>query len=327
MKRHLKSLMLVILICGLSSGVLHADDRKMTAADVERMIGELSNWGRWGDDDQFGTINLITKEKRKSAAALVLKGISVSMAQTLLTAPAADSPSPFEHKMVVAPNENNAWAVDSLSVVFHGFGHSHIDSLCHLSHKGQYYNGNPISTVTMDGCKTGSVSSLGDGIFTRAVLMDIPRLKNKKWLEPGPPVYTEDLEAWEKKTGAKVGAGDAVLLRTGRWLRRAELGAWKSSEGFAGFHASTVKWLRERDVAIIGSDAGLDVYPSGVKGVGAPVHEMVLVALGMPILDTMNLEAVAEMAAELNRWEFLLTAAPLRVPHGTGSPINAVATF
>lgn len=86
-------------------------------------------------------------------------------------------------------------------------------------------------------------------------------------------------------------------------------------------------WLKERDVAIIGSDAALDVSPSGVERVGSPVHMLVLVALGMPILDAMNLEAVAEKSADLNHWEFLLTAAPLKVSGGTGSPLNAIATF
>jgi len=298
-----------------------------TAADVDKLFAEVSNWGRWGKDDQLGTINLITPEKRIAAAALVKNGLSVSLAQPLLTEPAADSPSAFEHKMVAVPSDKNAWAVDSLSVIFHGFGHSHIDSLCHLSHNGQYYNGHSISTVTEKGCTKGSIATLAEGIFTRAVLMDIPRLKKKKWLDPGTPVYVEDLETWEKLIGIRVGRGDAILLRTGRWTRRAELGPWKASEGFAGFHASTLRWLKKRDVAIIGTDGGLDVYPSGVEGVGAPVHLVVLAALGMPILDTMNLEAVSKMAEELKRWEFLLTAAPLPVPNGTGSPLNAIATF
>lgn len=305
---------------------INAKDVK-NAADVDKLVTQLSNWGRWGKDDQLGTLNLITQEKRVAAAGLVKKGISVSLALPTLTEPAADSPSPYKHKMVVIPSEKNAWAVDSLEVVFHGFGHSHMDALCHLSHKGQYYNGRSISTVTEKGCTTGSIANIADGIFTRAVLMDIPRLKGKQWLEPGTGVTIEDLEAWEKHTGIKVGSGDAVLLRTGRWSRREALGPWSAGEGFAGFHVSTVEWLKQRDVAIVGTDGGLDVYPSGVEGVGAPVHLLVLVALGMPILDTMDLEAVADKAADLGRWEFLLTAAPLPVPNGTGSPLNAIATF
>ena len=305
----------------------HAADDDLTVADLERMMVDLSNWGRWGADHQLGTLNLITAEKRIQAAGLVKLGVSVSMAQTLLTTPQIDSPSAFEHEMVVTPNDTNPWAVDRLSVVFHGLGHSHIDSLCHHGYKGKYYNDNSVSTITSDGCGTGSVITMADGIFTRAVLMDIPRLKGEKWLEPGTPVFAEDLEAWEQQIGIRVGSGDAVLLRTGRWARREALGAWDPGQGFAGFHASAVAWLKQRDVAIVGTDAGLDVSPSGMEGEGSPVHILVLVALGMPILDAMNLEAVAQKAAELERWEFLLTAAPLKVPTGTGSPLNAIATF
>lgn len=323
-------LTVVILALGIFPARNYAQSQAaepVTSEDVNGLIEELSNWGRWGKEDQLGTLNLITPEKRVAAAALVTEGVSISLSHPLLTEPAADNPSPFEHKMVAIPSETNAWAVDSISVVFHGFGHSHMDALCHLSHKGQYYNGRSISTVTDAGCAKGAIAIAGNGIFTRAVLMDIPRLKNRKWLEPGTPVYVEDLEAWEKEAGVKVGPGDAVLLRTGRWARRAELGPWEASQGFAGFHVSTVRWLKERDVAIVGTDGGLDVYPSGVAGVGAPVHLLVLVALGMPILDTMDFAAVADAAALRKRWEFLLTAAPLRIPTGTGSPLNPIATF
>lgn len=303
----------------------HVQAQQLSAAEVDQMVTELSNWGRWGPDDQLGTLNLITEEKRRSAAALVTRGTSVSMAQTVLTETAADNGNPFEHEMQVLPNQNNPWAVDKFGVRFHGLTHSHIDSLCHHHYQGSYYNNKSVDQVTEQGCATGSVMTMADGIFTRGILMDIPRLKGVDWLEPGTPVMIEDLEAWEAETGITVGSGDAVLLRTGRWARREALGA--DNRGFAGWHASTVAWLKERDVAIIGSDAALDVSPSGVEGVGSPVHMLVLVALGMPILDAMNLEAVAEKSAELNRWEFLLTAAPLKVTGGTGSPLNAIATF
>ena len=114
-----------------------------------------------------------------------------------------------------------------------------------------------------------------------------------------------DLEAWEKQAGIKVGSGDAILLHTGRWLRRAKEGPTQGA--YAGFHASTLPWLKVRDVAVIGTDGGLDVYPSGVPDSGAPVHTLVLTALGMPILDVMDLTAVSVAAAERKRWteEFL----------------------
>ncbi|MEE3238116.1 MAG: cyclase family protein [Pseudomonadota bacterium] len=303
-----------------------AESQQITSEQVDLMVTQLSNWGRWGSDDQLGTLNLVTKEKRLAASKLVEHGVSVSMAQDLITERAVDNGNPFEHSMEVQPSDNNPWAVDRVGVRFHGLVHSHIDSLCHHHYQGKYYNNRSIADVTESGCNAGSVMTMVDGIFTRAILMDIPRLKGQEWLEPGYAVTVADLEAWEAEAGLRVGSGDAVLLRTGRWARRDALGPW-AREGFAGWHVSTVEWLKERDVAIIGSDAALDVSPSGVEGVGSPVHMLVLVALGMPILDAMNLEAVAEKAVELNKWEFLLTAAPLRVRDGTGSPLNAIATF
>ena len=297
----------------------------ITAATIDAWATELSNAGRWGEDDQLGTLNLITPAVRVAAAKLVTEGVSVSMAHPLLTARSADNWTPFEHRMQATPERAGGWATDTWSLMFHGFAHSHIDALCHLAYKGKYYNGFPMSETTAEGCKNLAVTNIGDGIFTRGVLMDIPRLKGKAWLDPGEAVTVADLEAWEKQAGIKVGSGDAILLHTGRWLRRAKEGPTQGA--YAGFHASTVPWLKARDVAVVGTDGGLDVYPSGVPDSGAPVHTLVLTALGMPILDVMDLTEVSAAAAERKRWSFLLTAAPMRVPNGTGSAINAIATF
>lgn len=297
----------------------------VTAATIDQWSKELSNGGRWGETDQLGTLNLITPAKRVAAAKLVTEGVSVSMAHPLLTEPAADNGTPFEHRMQATPEQAGGWATDIWRVMFHGFAHSHIDALCHLAYQGKYYNGFAMTETTAAGCKNLSIANIGDGIFTRGVLMDIPRLKGRAWLEPAEAVYVADLEAWEKQAGVEVGPGDAVLLHTGRWLRRAAKGPHEG--GYPGFHAAIVPWLKARDVAVIGTDGGLDVYPSGIEGVGAPVHTLVLTALGMPILDVMDLTDVAAVAAERKRWTFLLTAAPLRATAGTGSPINSIATF
>ena len=302
-----------------------AAEPALTAETIEAWAIELSNHARWGKDDQRGTLNLITPAKRVAAAKLVTEGVSISMAHPLLTEAAADNTSPFEHAMQVLPEQAGGWATDHFGIMFHGFGHSHIDALCHLAYKGSYYNGFAQSGTTADGCTKLSIANIGDGIFTRGVLLDIPRLKGRDWLEPGEAVRVEDIEAWEEVAGFRIEPGDAVVLHTGRWLRRAAKGPHEG--GYPGFHASVVPWLKARDVAVIGTDGGLDVYPSGIEGVGAPVHTLVLTALGMPILDVMDLTAAAEAAAKHKRWTFLLTAAPLRAEGGTGSPINAIATF
>jgi kynurenine formamidase len=165
------------------------------------------------------------------------------------------------------------------------------------------------------------------GIVTRGVLMDIARLRGVEYLEPGTAIYPEDLEAWEAATGIRVGPGDAVFVRSGRWARRAAQGPWATGRLAAGLHASVAPWLHQRGVAILGSDYTNDALPSGIEGVSMPIHQLTLVAMGMPLFDNLDLEAVAVAAADRGRWEFLLVAAPLAVPGGTGSPLNPLAIF
>jgi len=168
---------------------------------------------------------------------------------------------------------------------------------------------------------------LKDGVLTRGILIDIPRLKGVPYLEPGTPITRGDIEMWEAKAGVRMSAGDVVLVRTGRWARRAALGPHSIQTTSAGVHVSAVPLFRARDIAMIGSDAGLDVTPSGVHGVGNPVHTILIVGMGVTIIDNADLERLAETAARLNRWEFLFSAAPIPVTGATGSLINAVATF
>ncbi len=297
------------------------------AAEIETWLEELSNAGRWGDDDQLGTVNLITPEKRKAAATLVKEGISVSLAHPTLTDSNLDNANPWEHALLLSGETQGPWAVDRLAVVFHGYAHSHLDAACHMFHDGKMYNGYPRESVTAQGCGEMAIDALRDGIFTRGVLMDLPRLRGERWLEPGTPIYPQDLEAWEEQAGVRVGEGDVLLIRTGRWARRDSEGAWDVSALSAGLHASCAPWLRERGVAVLGSDVASDVFPSRVEGYSHPVHLLVLVAMGMPIFDNLDLEALAEEAQKQRRWEFLLTAAPMPIPGGTGSPLNPIATF
>ncbi len=296
---------------------------QLTKEDTDRWMSELSNWGRWGRDDQLGAINLITPQKRKQAAALVKEGFSVSLARDVDKEEAIDNPSPFRH--VITRTEQ--FAGDTYSVSYHGFAHTHVDALCHMFYQGKMYNGYSKKEVSEKGARRLGIHKLKDGIFTRGILFDIPRLKGVPYLEPGTPIYPEDLEAWEKKAGVRVSSGDAVFLRTGRWARRAAVGPWDVSKRSSGLHVSCARWLKERDVALLGSEAASDVLPSGVKGLSHPIHQLVLIAMGVHIFDSCDLEALGEAAASRERWEFLLTAAPLPVGGGTGSPLNPIATF
>ena len=301
---------------------------KLTKADIDRMVTELSNWGRWGKDDQLGALNLITVAKRKQAAALVTEGASVSLARNTNSESDTDNSSPYNHTMNLTGDSEGQWSVDTFSVLFHGYQHTHMDALCHIFYQGKMYNGFSQREVTAKGAQKLAITNLKQGIFTRGILMDMAALKGKPYLELGDAIYPEDLEAWEKKAGIKVGAGDAVFIRTGRWARRAVKGAWDvEKDGSAGLHASCARWLKQRDVALLGSDAASDVLPSGIEGVTHPVHLLTLNAMGVHIFDNCDLEALSEATAKRKRWSFLLTAAPIPITGGTGSPLNPIATF
>ncbi len=308
------------------------ESHDLTQADIERMMEELSNWGRWGPNDQLGAANLITPAKRLEAVALATEGITVSLEHRLLIEEAPDVPSPFQRRMLGLPDPTEEPAFrggvsDNYNISYHAYSHSHIDSLCHILYKGQMYNGASQETITEEGCTNNSIVNLQGGIVTRGVLMDIPRLKGVPYLEPGTPIYQEDLEAWEEMAGVTVRPGDAVFVRTGRWARRADVGPWAVAREAAGLHASTMPWVKARDVSFLGGDAASDVVPSLSEGGGLPVQMWTCVARGVDLFDNQDLEALAETAARLNRWEFLLVAGPLAVETGTGSPVNAIAVF
>ena len=295
----------------------------VTKADIERWKKELSNWGRWGKADEIGALNLITPAKRKQAATLVKEGFSVSLSRDMETETAVDNGNPLEHTMLSIGG-------DRLAIRFHGYAHSHLDSLAHVSDNGVFYNGYaPVAEAVMkaNGHSRNSIHNLKNGIFTRGVLIDIPRLKGVEYLEPGARIYPEDLEAWEKKAGVKVTAGDALFIRTGRWVRRAKVGPWPINQQAAGLDASVIPWLKQRDIALLGGESPQDAAPPIGDTGNLPVHNFALVYLGVHLFDNVDLTAVSEAAAARKRWDFLLTVAPWAVVGGTGSPLNPIATF
>ncbi|MCH7531853.1 MAG: cyclase family protein [Gemmatimonadetes bacterium] len=317
----------VVMTLGLGGAtmVLEAQDGTRAPRNLEEfdvMFRELSNWGRWGASDERGTLNLITPAKIREAAALVRSGITVSLSHNPMPEAAPDNPvTAFEHTM------GRGFRSDTYSFTYHGYGVSHIDALCHFAHNGRLYNDVPTSASTSEGCSKNGIQNLKNGIVTRGILLDFPRLKGVPYLEPGTPIYIEDIEAWERQAAVTVSAGDVIFIRTGRWARREALGPWQLSGNSAGLHASVLPWIKERDVAFVGSDAATDVMPSMVEGITQPVHTFLIAGLGSNIFDNMDLEALAETAARLNRWEFMLTAGPIPVTGGTGSPLNPIAVF
>lgn len=297
-------------------------------ATLDSWMKEFSNWGRWGPKDQMGAVNLITPEVRRRAAALVKEGFSVSLSRDTDTVKAADNSLPFVQKMLASGTDPNPmFAVDTYTMSHHGASLTHMDALSHMVYEGKLYNGYPQSQVNKEGAHQLAVNAYKQGLFSRGVLMDIPRLKGLKYLELSTPILASDLDAWEKKAGIKVRSGDIVFIRTGRWARRAEKGPWDTDKASAGLHVSAVRWLKERDIAVLGSDVHAELMPSPVPRTAYPVHQLVIIAMGVPMLDNCDLEALGQATASRNRWEFLLTAAPLSVPLGTGSALNPIATF
>src|SRR4051812_20177592 len=202
-------------------------DEFRSHGDFDRWMRELSNWGRWGKDDQLGALNLVTPAKRSQALRLVREGVSVSLARDAEKESSPDNGSPFVHKMDRAGTNNAGFScADTYSVSYHGMAHTHIDSLCHMFYEGKMYNGFSQTNVLADGAHKLGIQNLKNGILTRGLLVDVPRLRNLEFLEPGTAIYPDELDSWEKKTGIKVGPGDVILIRTGRWARRASVGPW-----------------------------------------------------------------------------------------------------
>ena len=221
----------------------------------------------------------------------------------------------------MAPN----FRTDTYFFQYHGTFVTHQDALCHYTFDNHVYNERPLNTKD---CFPG-IDNLKNGIVTRGILIDIPRLKGVPYLEPDAAIFQRDIEAWEKMASLKVAPGDAVILRTGRWARREKKGPWNAIANAAGFDVTVAPWFKARDVALAGGDVTVEIHtdPPVVEGQTTPLHTILIAGLGMPIIDDLDPEALAEMCARLRRWEFMLVVAPLRVPNGTGSPVNPIAIF
>jgi kynurenine formamidase len=335
----MRILMIGLIVLGVAVSVPYAQSPSnprpaiANEEDFRRAMKELSNWGKWGADDELGAANLITPAKRKQALALAKEGVPISLAHDVAQEKAADAPNVLErHLVTVGPSVT----LDQYRYTgsYHGVIHSHLDAInCHIMFEGKGYNGRAMEDITAaGGCPKGSINALKDGVVTRAILFDATRLPGKAtpqgWLDPGTAIHREDLEAMEKLEHVKVAAGDVILLHTGRWKRRAALGPWPATTGFAGYHADVAYFIKERGVSFIGSDGPTDVSPTGLPpAITNPIHRLALVAMGVSIFDNLDFERAIEQAKRVNRYEFLFTAAPLRIEKGTGSPLNPLAIF
>ncbi|MFF5207556.1 cyclase family protein [Streptosporangium sp. NPDC000396] len=301
----------------------------LSREEFDRVFGELNAWGRWAPADR-GAWSRVTAEHVREAARLVRSGVTVPMALPWNTVPGPDNPKPALHYMsdlgdveVPEPSAHK----DFLAADYHGKAVSHLDALAHIAYEGRLFGGRVASDVVgAGGVRFGAVDALGV-LATRGVLLDVPAVRGVGWLEPGEAVHAGDVLAAEERLGVRVGEGDAVLLRSGHAGRRRALGAWDSSAASAGLHVDAMPLLAERGIALLGGDGDSDVRPSPVHGVHSPIHVLAITAMGVPLLDNLDLEALSAACAAAGRYEFLLIVSPLNVPGGTGSPVNPVAVL
>ena len=308
----------------------------LSQSAVDAIAKKVSNWGRWGAEDERGALNLITPAQRTAAAALVREGVPVSCALPLAVHPAPDNPRPVQHHMVIAGDVATSNARipgmqasgDFIGLNPHGWAITHLDALCHVFLNGKMYNGFAKEEVRSDGAQRNSITAGQEGIVSRGVLLDIPGLRGVEWLEPQERISVDELRAAEERAGVRVSEGDILLVSNGRDARRAALGPWAPLEvGIAGLSADCLPWLHERGVAVLGGDAISDVYPSGIDGWPLPIHQIAIVQMGVHLIDNARLDQLTRACRERGRWEFLFIVAPLRLERGTGSPLNPIAMF
>jgi kynurenine formamidase len=307
----------------------------VSAEEFDAIFQRVCNWGKWGPDDDRGTLNYITPKHVAKASSLVKSGRTVSMAIPINKVAGPDNPHPAIHHVthnhdIDIPQGEPHFVLDFLGSECHGDCHTHMDALCHVSYRGRLYNDKPISSVNSRGPEIMDITAYAHGIVGRGVLLDIPRHRKVKWLEPGEAVTPEELEAVEEAQGVHLGEGDIFVFRTGHHRRRLELGPWNNEydgEGKAGLHVSAMPLLHDRKVAAFLPDGDGETIPCNVEGMAYPVHALQLTAMGMVCADSLQFEELVEVCEEEKRWEFMVVAAPLRLPGGTGSLFNPIAIF
>jgi kynurenine formamidase len=308
----------------------------LSVAEFEEVFESVKNWGRWGPDDELGTLNFITPEKVREAAGLVRSGRRVSMAIPINKVAGPDNQNPAVHFVsqahdVPVDGSKVRFGLDFLGMACHGDCHTHVDALCHISYDGKTYNGRDANEVLKStGATEQDITVYRQGIVGRGVLLDVPRLRGTKWLEPGEAVTRVELEECAAVEGVRLGEGDMLVLRTGHHRRRLELGPWDngpSGEGKAGLHVDTIPWMHERRIAAFLPDGDGETIPSVVDGIDYPIHPLQVVAMGMLVSDSLQFEDLAVACEAENRYEFMVVGLPLVLGGGTGSPWNPIAIF
>jgi kynurenine formamidase len=299
--------------------------RDLSEEELQAMFERCSNTGKWGPDDELGTLNYITPQKRVAAAGLVKTGEVVSVGRDLLTKQTKTNPNPLDLHMLYS-GRGGISRTDMFSLASHGMTVTHMDALCHFSVDGKLYNGRKVEdTFSGNGAKWGSVFAQKNGIFTRGVLLDVAAARNVEWYMPDEYVTVADFEAAEARQKVKVQSGDAIFVRTGMEIMEAKQGE-QDIYPRAGLHAECVEWMHKREVSVYGGDC-IEKLPYPSKRFTSAMHMIGLVSMGLPILDWPSLTLLAQTCERLKRWDYLLSTAPLRIPGATAAPINPLCLF
>ena len=298
--------------------------------EVRSYFESCKNWGRWGNDDNAGTINLITPQVRRDATALVQQGRAISLARPWNTQGGPGNWNPAQHFV----RATGTGSTDYIGINYHGFATTHIDALCHIFWQGSGWNGNAPSDVTSLGAEFGSIDAWSMGILTRGVLIDVPRFRGVEFVAQGEPVRGWEVEAAAEQQGVEVRSGDAVVIYSGREKYYAvnPLPVLAGQRERPGLHPDVCPVLKKYDAALLVWDQH-DALPTGYEMFdnperpALPVHSIAIPQMGMPLLDNSLLQPLAEACAEENRYEFMLTVNPLHIQAATGSPVNPIAVF
>jgi len=312
---------------------------------VRRLADRCSNWGRWGADDQLGTLNHLTPDDVVAAAGLVRSGRVFSLAIPLdERGPQTGGLGRFNpiHLMI---RDGNAAVTGTVVRDFYGGKDRWIrgaddllilplqsgtqwDALAHIIFDGKIYNGYDATAVGSKGAIVDDIAIARDRIVGRGVLLDLPRSQGRPWLEPGEAIHAADLETCLESQGVIAGRGDILLIRTGQIAQCRAAGSWGDYAGGSapGLALDTAPWLHDREVAAIATDTwGMEVLPNETADVFQPLHIILIVHAGLMVGEIFDLEALAEDCAADGRYEFLFSAPPLPITGAVGSPVNPLA--
>lgn len=312
---------------------------------VRELAARCSNWGRWGPEDQLGTLNHIRPEDIVAASRLVRSGRVFSLSIPLdEQGPQTGGFGRFNpiHLMI---RDGNAAKTGTVVRDFYGGRDRWIrgtddllilplqsgtqwDALAHIIFDDKIYNGYDATSVGSKGAILDDIANASDRIVGRGVLLDLPRHQGVPWLEPGQAILAADLEACARSEGVDIGRGDIVLIRTGQMAQCRDAGSWGSYAGGAapGLGLDAAPWIFDRELAAVACDTwGMEVLPNQTPDVFQPLHIILIVHAGLMVGEIFDLEALAEDCAADGRYEFLFSAPPLPITGGVGSPVNPIA--